>query len=100
MRRWRLGTLGHRRLAVETTTASNLSTTHSSPPRRQTPALQVLQAFLCELDRLGLKPRLDISMVALGSKSDSLIAKAVTAVYPDRLAYCDHAIRPVKRGHP
>jgi len=46
----------------------------------------VLQAFLCELDRLGLKPRLDISMVALGSKSDSLIAKAVTAVYPDRLS--------------
>merc|ERR1719506_1919985 len=45
----------------------------------------VLQAFLCELDRLGLKPRLEITMVALGSKSDTLIAKAVQAVYPDRL---------------
>ena len=74
----------HHRLTVETTTASYHSATHSSPPPHLTPALQVLQAFLCELDRLGLKPRLDISMVALGSKSDSLIAKAVTAVYPDR----------------
>jgi len=45
----------------------------------------VLQAFMCELNRLGLKPRLEITMVALGSKSDTLIAKAVQAVYPDRL---------------
>jgi hypothetical protein len=45
----------------------------------------VLQAFMCELDRLGLKPRLEITMVALGSKSDTLIARAVQAVYPDRL---------------
>jgi hypothetical protein len=45
----------------------------------------VLQAFLCELNRLGLKPHLDITVVALGSKSDSVLARAITTVFPERL---------------
>merc|ERR1719506_3097861 len=47
----------------------------------------VLQAFLSDLDRRGLKPHVPITVVALGSKTDTRIAKAVNAVYPERLPY-------------
>jgi hypothetical protein len=62
----------------------------------------VMQAFLSDLDNRGLRPHVDITLVALGSKTDTRIAKAVNAVYPERLPYVKylsvHGELPARQG--
>jgi hypothetical protein len=46
----------------------------------------VLHAFLCELDRMRMKPQIPVTLVALGLSSESLLSKAIMKVHPGKLA--------------